>query len=185
MGASSEGWSWNALGGTMQISSNRAAVTAIVARYRAEIDLSSSDNEASATVTTRAGNLEIMARFQALADTCYRCLVSSTQVRIFKTVGGTQTQVGTTVTTAWPATPFSIGMRCNGSTLDALVNGVSLNNVASDTSITSGTRCGLGGSAATGQVYDDWLAADLVAGSILIHPGMNARFRELAGGMRG
>jgi len=185
MGSSSEGWSWNGLSGTMQISSNRATVTAAVARYRAEVDLTSSDNEAGVTVTTRSGNLEIIARYQAAADTCYRCLVSSGQVRIFKTIGGTQTQVGSTVSTPWPATPFSIGMRCNGSTLDALVNGVSLNNVASDTSITSGTRCGLGGSAATGQTYDDWLASDLVAGSILIHPGMAGRFRELTGGLRG
>lgn len=39
MGTSSEGWSWNGISGTMQISSNRATVTASAARYRAEVDL--------------------------------------------------------------------------------------------------------------------------------------------------
>ena len=185
MGTSSEGWNWTGLSGGMQISSNRATVTAIAARFRAEVDLSSSDNEASATVVTRTGNLEVMARYQPLADTCYRCLISSTQARIFKSINGTQTQIGSIVSAAWPATPFSIGMRCNGSTLDALVNGVSLNNIASDTSILSGTRCGIGGSSTTGQVYDNWSANDLVAGSVLGHPGMNGRFRELTGGISG
>jgi hypothetical protein len=162
-------FSWTDVIGNQTIVSNTVrwdGVTA-VARARAESDLSSVDHYGQLAATAVSGGnryAQVAARFATAADTAYwtRFVQSTSVFRIFKIVTGTQTALGAGTTQTYSA-PDTIQMRCNGSTLDAYLNGASVESI-SDGSITTGTRCGIGLNSAGTITLDDFEAADLAAG---------------------
>jgi hypothetical protein len=163
-------FNWTDVIGNQVIVSNTVrwdGVTA-VARARAESDLSSVDHYGQVAATAISGGnryAQVAARFDSAADTAYwaRFVQSTSVFRIFKIVTGTQTALGAGTTQTYSA-PDTIQMRCNGSTLDAYLNGASVESI-SDGSITTGTRCGIGLNSAGAVTLDDFEAADLGGGS--------------------
>src|SRR5262245_60900861 len=165
LGTSSEGWSWSNVNDRWDIASNQAKPgTAADSISRADSDLASADHYAQIDVTTTpdvGGNCSIAARFASAADTAYHFLFKNQNTstwRIFKRVAGSFTQLSSADETV-PATPFTIKIECNGTSLAAYKDGVSKTTVT-DSAISTGTRAGI----YTNEILtrlDNFQAADL------------------------
>jgi hypothetical protein len=106
-------------------------------------------------------------RFATSADTYYlgwgRNNASITY-RLRKQVAGTGTTLNDVNTTAF--TGGVLQTEINGSSLTLYKTGSAVNGPITDTSITTGTRCGVATQASTGGTVDDWSASDLSAGGV-------------------
>jgi hypothetical protein len=166
LGTSAEGWSWTTVTGTWQIVSNAAANVGSTGSARAGSDLSSTNHYAQGTVTpsgTSAG-CGCCVRFATSADTYYLGWGrnnATVTYRLRKQVAGVGTTLNDVNTTA-----FSGGVlktEANGSSLTLAKDGATVNGPVTDTSITTGTRCGVATQAGSGGTVDDWSASDLAA----------------------
>ena len=169
MGSSSEGWSWTEVLSDIDIVSNAAKNGAsAAASARAESDLSSANHYCQATctiVTSTNAYVRVAVRFAAAADTMYvggHRDNATDEYEISKVVAGAVTQLFVAGTGTGDG-PFVDKLTASGSALTLDVDGVQkISNT--DTSITTGTRCGIrtgnpGG--ANRAVWDNWSAADL------------------------
>lgn len=168
IGSSSEGWSWANAQGSFSIVSNAAVPgTGGQNNCRAESDLSSSDHYSEAVVTYAgvADDVGVAARFATAANTAYLYLNDGGNDRIYKVIAGAYTSL-TALATAAP-TAVTFRLECSGTAIAGKRNGTTRVSTT-DSSITTGTRCGIrayndGGSAST---IDSFVAADLAAGDV-------------------
>lgn len=116
------------------------------------------DLEISVTVTTKPSAsagvyLDLRRESSALSGTSssYRLLMADTTVVIIKRVSGTTTTLGTNVLYN---NGDRVTLRCIGSRIDVLINGVVADSV-NDTSVTSGGFAGIATSGAGPHVLDD------------------------------
>jgi hypothetical protein len=154
LGSSSEGWSWAAVNGNMEIVGNEAHNISGVggARQRAESDLSSDDHYAQVVdVANASGCLAV--RFSASADTAYLFITDSG--RIFKCETGSLTELAASSTPS----PGSVQkLQCNGSLITIYDDGVQMTSVV-DTAIVGHTRTGM--YADNSSHMDNFEASDL------------------------
>lgn len=136
---------------------------------RADSDLSSVDHYAQVTlVVLGSGSFNKQAgpaaRFSSSAQTHYhvRVLQINDNCQLCKVVAGTLSTIsgGTVITVG----AFPVKITCDGSSIRSQYNGVDQETV-SDTSITTGTRCGLFGYASASEagdtIVDDFTASDI------------------------
>lgn len=102
----------------------------------------------AADIALRSGAPEhvgVIGRAQVGAQTFYWLLYShqSTQLRLFKTVGGVQTQLGTAFPMTLGATAQRIELRMDGGNISGYVDGVLRIGPVSDSSISAAGRAGL------------------------------------------
>ena len=134
---------------------------------RAESDLSSSDMYAQVECSSIADFnwCGVAARYSSSADTTYyyRWDNDSVSNNLYKRVAGTDTVLttGTNDYCAGACGTITIKLEVNGSALSTWYNGAARISTT-DTSITSGTRCGLWGFHAAPN-YDNFTCADLAA----------------------
>jgi hypothetical protein len=168
---------WASVLGLLEIGSNAVRVyDKDVCHARCEADLSSSDHscqlEQSLTVATvTARNWAPTVRYSSSANTCYHgkqfAGSSGTGIRrIAKNITGTMTNLGTG--TSGNAQNATCKISCDGSSIKIYSAGTLLETIT-DTSITSGTRCGifLQGWHAD-WIVDNWQAEDLGGGGGII-----------------
>jgi hypothetical protein len=174
LGTSSEGWSWSALSGELDIVSNTAQVITTPGVYRADSDLSSSDHYSQADTIARSalssqGTAVFTRKDSSSTLTYYFGRLQGTGsdvVRLFKSIANVATQLGSdgAVTVSLPQ---SIKQTCNGSTISvdyAGVNKISL----TDTSITTNTRTGLRiADNSVAASMDNFQASDLSVAGVL------------------
>ncbi len=171
LGTSSEGWSWTELVSSIDIVSNAAQTQGASTLHsaRAETDLSSSDNYAEIVISVlpSLNHLGAGARFSSSADTYYRSQVYTGDNKQYldKVVAGTETHLGTAVSVT-PSIPEAYRTSANGSTIKGYQAGVERRS-ETDTSITSGTRTGMGGYN-SGTSADSFTAADLAAAGAIV-----------------
>lgn len=169
LGSSAEGWSWTTVAGSWQIVSNAAANIGTQGSARAGSDLSSTNHYAQGTVTPSgiSAGCGCCVRFATSADTYYlgwgRNNATITY-RLRKQVAGTGTTLNDVNTTAF--TGGVLKTEANGSSLTLYKAGSVVNGPITDTSITTGTRCGVAVQASAGGTVDDWSAADLAASGV-------------------
>lgn len=164
---------WAEVDGDWDIVSNQAEMMtnfgSTARDARAESDLSSADHYAKCTPTQAANSCHTgaAARFASAAETFYwssRCGTTVFARRLSKVVAGTLTSLANDTTSG--ADP--VECECNGSTIRALYNAVEVFSLT-DTSIATGTRCGIAGYDPTGGAssnprINDFEAADLGGG---------------------
>jgi hypothetical protein len=142
----------------------------------ANADLSSSDVtcQASVTMTCAAGFFDVgvaCRKDSTATETLYLSdVVTATGWRVFKVIAGSFTQIGTTTSGTPGSTPSTHKLTANGSTLNYYVDGSLKVGPITDSSISSGTRCGMRCYCSTNDpgnstVIDDFLAADLTLNS--------------------
>ena len=189
--------SWTELEGDWDVVTNAAQTvgTANLQQQtaRADSDLSSTDHYAQCTllniVNTTEVNRGLIARKDSSATLTYYNVdvrdggAGTDSWRTFKRVGGTFTAIGTNTTVNAVANDV-LKIECNGSTITRYRNGAS-QDAATDSAISTGTRCGLSGFRTSGGVagarVDDWSAADLAAAGLSIPVAMhNYRRRRAA-----
>lgn len=175
LGTSSEGWSWtddaSANSAAWRITSNTGGPTtdhgnACSEMARAESDLSSSDTYAQAVGVTMGG------AFGGAAATAVRCSNgSSNSYRggcrtdtgiIYKMASGSATLLYNNAAGAG-ANGDTIRMEASGSSITLKKNGSTITTVT-DSTITSGVRCGVAGRT-TSVTLDSFSAGDLGGGS--------------------
>lgn len=180
---------WAEVDGDWDIVSNQAAMVSnfgsTMRDARAESDLSSTDHYAQAThiIGSRIGG--VCTRFASAAETAYigytRVVHGSNGIcNVSKVVAGTLTSLADS-STHNNATAFTIRSESNGSTIRTLHDGAEEASLT-DTSITSGTRCGLAGYDPTGSGSSDPLLDAFEAGDLGAATGQPASKRM--GGVR-
>jgi hypothetical protein len=109
----------------------------------------SADYEVSADVTLRAGTTTprqagVCARMQSGANTMYWCIYghNTTNVRLFKNVAGTQTQLGSSYTYTLTGTA-ALKLICNGDQISVTLDGSTIIGPVTDTSITNAGKAGV------------------------------------------
>lgn len=170
---------WNEVNGVWNNTNNAAQNDSgggTNSTIRAESDLSSSDHYAQASAISLPNSTARYAaaacRFASAANTFYmtriegNATLANSTCRIGKHVTGTTTLLGTGTTVSANSLPKVVKHTVNGSSLTSRWDGVDQETVSPDTSITTGTRCGLlamsGG--ASKVAFDDFEAGDLTAG---------------------
>lgn len=170
--------SWTELIGDMEVSGNqcRQVVAATASQSRADSDLSGTDHYCQVSVVTR-GNATgpstnaVCRKDGTGTNTCYLAGVvdsgSGDSVFFSKFVAGVLTNLGNGAVTV--ALPQIVRITANGSTITATWDGATVGTPATDTSITTGLRCGvrMGGGVTVRRVVDSFEASDLAGGG---HP---------------
>lgn len=188
LGSSSEGWSWSLPLGNWNIVSNTAELQDVttVSLARADSDLSSTDHYGQADVVVCPSPEQggPAARFSASAATCYIAMIAmdADTLNIQKFEAGTPTQLdGVAIT---PSVPEAYRVQCNGSNIKAFQAGTERLSIT-DTSITTGTRCGMYGHwAATKVQLDNFSASDLAAGGMAFKPWVGRGMVKMGMGRR-
>jgi hypothetical protein len=178
---------WASVLGLLEIESNAVRIyNKDVCHARCEADLSSSDHscqlEQSLTVATlTARNCAPTVRYSSSANTCYHgkqfAGSSGTGIRrIAKNITGTMTNLGTG--TSSNAQDATCKISCDGSSIKIYSAGTLLETIT-DTSIASGTRCGIFLQGWNSDwIVDNWQAEDLGGGGGIVPAPY---FRILAG----
>lgn len=172
LGTSAEGWSWTTTAPAIDIVSNHAeSQGGSEESARAEVDLSSDDHYAQASVTIGAVDqaVGVIVRFENAAGGDYywgRTNSAASRWDLWKKVGGSFTLLGTN-TTGW-ARPAgaTLKVEADGTTIRVLQDGVEKISV-SDASVAGHLRTGIAGWDAE-KIWDDFEAADLLAGTELV-----------------
>lgn len=128
--------------------------------------LDSDDQEVSAVLTRQggSGNVGIIARANgsAVAFTGYNARLTGTGLyTLSKVIGGTTTNIGGPQTTGTYVAGDRITLRCVGTTISLLVNGVVLYSVT-DTSVTTGRYVGMRAAGAGTAPWLDNFAAVVI-----------------------
>lgn len=174
---------WSELSGDWDIVSNaaRSPNGNTTNMAQAASDLSSSDHYAKVTVAaTTVLDCAAAARCQS-GPTTYIGIArtyGSNDFRLFKQVSGSFTQLGSTVSSITWAVNDTIKTKADGSSISGFRNEVSQVGPITDSTIASGTRCGIWCYGVTGNVgdLDNFEAADLAAAArslVAPRPAMN------------
>lgn len=134
-------------GGTYMICND----TSVQAVYQHSGSPASPDYDVSADIikqpqTTTPNQTGVCARMQAGVQTMYFAIYghSTTNIRMFKVVGGTQTQLGSSYTYTLTGTA-SLKLRCIGDQISVLLDGVTVIGPVTDTAITTAGKAGIWG----------------------------------------
>lgn len=187
---SSDGWTWTRVqgGATALYRTNTGNDAEIVCSssgrcvYRADSDLSSTDHYVQGTIRTNSDNLQVgvIARKDSSATiTMYEVMISTAGdvLSVSKYVSGTGSSVGTRALTLNTATGYDIRLNISGSTLQVFNSLSQVGSNLTDSSISSGTRCGMSGQVSgalpeTGGI-EDFLASDGLSaaggGAVYLH----------------
>lgn len=172
---------WTELQADLDLISNRAVtVTTDASSARADTDLATANHYAQAkvnlTVDEGSGGGVIARKDSTATMTFYMSDIvwSNDTSRLFKSIAGTFTAIGTPVaTTLVVPTQYLVRLEVNGSTLTTKVDGVT-KQTETDTAIAGNLRCGIRGQSAaggTGRVeWDDFEAGDLVTAKVPYQP---------------
>lgn len=186
LGTSSEGWSWSAVSGVLQIASNQAKFSSGDPVSRADADLSSADHYAQIErKDTTAGSSAYVGpccRFSASASTYYLGIIRSlSNPGIYKRVAGSFTRL---ITGTAEAAANTYKLSANGTTISQLINGA-LDVSVTDSSIAGNLRTGLQ-IGALNCIGDNFQAGDLSAGLIYtqLERGIRGLHRGLCQGMK-
>ena len=125
LGTAAGGWSWTETSGDADISSGTVicgGADDTAADARAETDLSGAPQYAQVDVITlstgsSAAAISVIVQFSASARDYYTFYVrgDTSNYRLFRSDAGTYTQIGTTLTEAIPARPFTARIEIDGS----------------------------------------------------------------------
>lgn len=165
--------SWTEIDNNLETVSNRVrpAGSTGICGARADSDLSGTDHYAQIDLyeTTRTSGqyMGVMCRKDSTGTLTYYLAIQNGGVTgsTLKCVAGSFTAIGTNTTDTW-SDGASMKLECNGSAIQRYYNGAS-RNTATDTSITTGVRCGIRGRRTDATLYyegDDFEAGDLAAG---------------------
>jgi hypothetical protein len=183
---------WTELNGNIDIVSNKAQSTTLgsFVAARADSDLSGTDQYAQAVVNaseeTATAQVGCLCRKTSGATSTFYWAdgeFDTNLVRLLKRVSGTNTTLGTSSKTLTAGTPGTVKVEAVGSAIKAYWNSSQEVSVT-DTSITTGTRCGVRGLKITsGNVtWDDFEAADVSAGNI-VYTQLERNTRGIARGL--
>lgn len=160
---------WTEVAGDIDVFSNRARASTSGAIFsaRAESDLSSADHYSQVSVVTlnTGGHIGPCARFATAANTYYRVVPydGDSKMYLSKIVAGVETHIGTAAAITI-SLPQLYKAEISGSTLKGYQAGVERRS-ETDTSISGGTRCGIGGyTGADISSVDSFEASDLGGG---------------------
>lgn len=166
------GGSWTEVSGDVDIVSNAAASGSGATSYaRYDSDLASSVHYAECSMNpfnaagTHIGGPMVMYSSSANSGYVFYLRGSTSQYRVFRVTAGSLTQIGSTLSEALPAAPFTARLEIDGSgNLDATINTVS-KVTGTDTTHTGNKRCGflIGGSSSVAAI-DSWEAGDVGGG---------------------
>ena len=170
--------SWTQVSGTWGTFSNTAykvSTASVIESARADSDLSSSDHYAQVVVANGNGSVfhGPACRHSSSASTYYVTANFSNAQYLTKLIAGTQTNLTSTAHNY--ANGETLKIEANGSSIKGYANGTQYPSTT-DTSITSGTRCGIVSSLTNGT-FDDFEAADLAAAGLV--------YTQLERGVRG
>lgn len=176
LGTSAEGWSWTRVTGTaghIGITNNWCyKIHGSGGTNRAEYDLAASDMYAQVDAVTHGStgsndaDVLIMCRFDTATQTFYQgryrnlTATNEDQYILHKRVAGTDTQIGSTVVEATAGLPITLRLEVEGNTLRFYGGGV-LKIAATDSTITSGLRAGLGMGGGNAFACDNFQAGAL------------------------
>jgi hypothetical protein len=161
------GANWVQVSGTWTIVSNQLSpgTTGGTVVLRAATAMSTSDNYAQVTITaTTPVSQGVWCRGNSDLTSGYALRNNGSNWALFSVVGGAFTSIGTYSAAA--AVNDVAKVQAVGSTITAYINGVSRISVT-NTAVTTGTSCGIRSEANTGLRYDDFTAADVIAGATL------------------
>lgn len=161
------GAGWVEVSGDWSISSNQlspgAAGGTII--LRAATAMASNDHYAQVTIAaTAAVSQGVWIRGNSNISNGYLWRNNGTSWDLFSVIGGSFTVIGTYTAAAAPGDVAKV--QAVGSTITGYVNGISRVSVT-DTGVASGTSVGIRGESTNSLRYDDFSAADVVAGAAL------------------
>jgi hypothetical protein len=163
----SPGANWVQVSGTWSIISNQLSpgTTSGTVLLRAATAMASNDNYAQVKITaTTPVSQGVWCRGNSDLTSGYALRNNGSNWALFSVVGGTFTSIGTYSAAAVADDVAKV--QAVGSTIKAVINGVERINVV-NTAVTTGTSVGIRSEANTGLRYDDFTAADVVAGATL------------------
>lgn len=175
------GAGWVEVSGDWSIISNRlspgAAGGTII--LRAAGAMASSDHYAQVTIAaTTAASHGVWCRGNSNISQGYLWRNDGSNWTLFSVVGGSFSSIGTYAAAAAPGDVAKI--QAVGSTITAYVNGVQRVSVT-DTNVTTGTSVGLRSESTSAIRFDDFAAADVVAGSTISIAGSSETAQPLTG----
>lgn len=135
---------WTPLSGTWGITGNTAYGVATTGDHLTVLDAGVTNVDIRATVFALpggAGNVGVVGRVLNSSNYYLVQVNSAGSIGFFKRVAGAYVQLGTTYTGGFSAGD-ELGLRCVGSTIDALKNGVVI-KTATDASLATGTKVGI------------------------------------------
>jgi hypothetical protein len=142
-------WQWTETGGDAQIAGNLASnlsIGASVAYARAEYSLATVDHyvEVSAKLGVVASTtyVSLLIRYDSATQTYYELQTNNSGTTLYKVLAGTRTSIATSSDTL-SGTSKTVKLWASGSTISASFNGSTTISIT-DTSITAGTRTGIG-----------------------------------------
>ncbi len=157
--------------------------------YRHSGSSINADYESSADIAVLNANaafplIGVCARMQAGAQTMYFLVwgESAGNIRLFKYVAGTQTQLGSSYTYTLTTTPARLAIRVEGSNISGKLNGTTVIGPVTDTDITAAGKAGIylfdtrESGVSDAVSLDNFSADDLSAGTLSSLPP-----RSLAG----
>lgn len=165
---------WTETSTGLGVSSNTVVVdSGVFGEARAESDVSGSDHDAQVQLAYTwsapgtGDNVRIIARFNASARTHYTSIIgesSGNGIRLGKRLSGTFTELGSP-SGATGTSGDVIHCKCNGSTIEAILNTDSATHSVTDTSIVGNTRGGV--ACQNAGVLDNFQLADLAVSGIV------------------
>lgn len=141
VGTTDTGQAWTTNNGTMGINSNELYCTALSSDAVCTVDSTITDVRVKGVPTTT-----LVGRYFGVVGRCvdnnnyYLAQSDSAASSIYKKVAGSFTQLANFGTAM--ATNDQLQLRCNGTTIELLVNGTTVLSTT-DSSLTTGTRCGI------------------------------------------
>ena len=147
---------------------------------RAATAMASSDHYAQVTIAaTTSASQGVWCRGDSTLANGYLWRNNGSNWTLFKVVAGSFTAIGSAFVAA--AAPGDVAkIQAVGSTIKGYVNGIERASVT-DTAVTSGTSVGIRSDSTSALRYDDFSAADVVAGATLGTAGETDAAQTLAG----
>lgn len=162
-------FNWTDVAGAMSINTNRAMLATSPARSRAESALSGTDHYSQADLIRGSGSANsghASVRYASGSDDCYTLRnqqggagSGARPFRISKVVTGTSTDLGSASTVSQTA-PETMRLTCSGTSLTSAYNGADVETLT-DSTHSTGTRCGVGAIGTTAWGVDNFSAEDL------------------------
>jgi hypothetical protein len=175
------GAGWVEVSGDWSIISNQLSpgTTGGTVIVRAASAMASNDNFAQVTIAaTTAVSHGVWCRGDTTLNNGYAVRNNGSSWGLFSVVSGAFTSIGSYAAAAAPGDVVKI--QAVGSTIKVFVNGVQRISVT-DTAVTTGTYVGVRSEANTGLAFDNFSAADVVAGATLSIAAETSSAQTLAG----
>ena len=157
---------WANVAGAMNVNTNQCDVQTDKSIYRCESAMDTDDHYAQCDLVTRDQKPGINARMSEVSSTtwdAYHMRRAETQWQIYEVTNNSFTEIDTDNTTAEPATPYTMRVTADGSTITGDLDGSEIMN-ATDTALTGQVKTGFRDfNGAVNQRWDDYEAADVAA----------------------